>query len=122
MNDSSTGIYQIASPWSLSLSLIPIVTIFGNLLVMASVIRNRNLHSGFNYFIFGLAVVDLMIGIAKKTKTNKDEKKCFQSVCLLVCVCLYACSFVRFYLYACTSVCACVFMYAHGTCVCLCAC
>lgn len=50
--------------WALVLLIIPALTLFGNLLVICSVVRYRNLHSAINYFILGLAIADLMVALA----------------------------------------------------------
>lgn len=50
--------------WALVLLIIPVLTLFGNLLVICSVVRYRNLHSAINYFILGLAFADLMVALA----------------------------------------------------------
>ncbi|KRZ50424.1 Dopamine D2-like receptor, partial [Trichinella nativa] len=49
--------------YALALLIIPSLTIFGNVLVIASVCRFRNLQCPINYFIFGLAIADLMVAV-----------------------------------------------------------
>ncbi|XP_065212879.1 dopamine D2-like receptor isoform X2 [Planococcus citri] len=49
--------------WALLLFIIPIVTIFGNVLVILSVYRERTLQSVTNYFIVSLALADLLVAI-----------------------------------------------------------
>lgn len=49
--------------WALFLVIIPIVTIFGNVLVILSVYRERTLQSVTNYFIVSLALADLLVAI-----------------------------------------------------------
>lgn len=52
------------SYWALVLLLIPSLTLFGNLLVIISVVSKRNLHSPINYFILGLAIADMCVAMA----------------------------------------------------------
>lgn len=49
--------------WALFLVIIPIVTIFGNVLVILSVYRERTLQTVTNYFIVSLALADLLVAI-----------------------------------------------------------
>nr|ANO39054.1 GCR087 [Schmidtea mediterranea] len=49
--------------WLLSLLLFPVLTIFGNLLVVLSVIREKNLRNATNYFIVSLALADISLAI-----------------------------------------------------------
>lgn len=65
---NETGLDSVArsgvSYWALALLLIPTFTLFGNLLVIISVVRCRNLHSPINYFILGLAIADMCVAMA----------------------------------------------------------
>jgi hypothetical protein len=49
--------------WALVLLLFPALTVFGNMLVVLSVFRERNLRTATNYFIVSLAVADIMVAI-----------------------------------------------------------
>lgn len=49
--------------WALLLIIVPCVTIFGNVLVILSVYRERTLQSVTNYFIVSLALADLLVAI-----------------------------------------------------------
>ncbi|KAK3107839.1 hypothetical protein FSP39_023249 [Pinctada imbricata] len=49
--------------WVLFLAVFPLFTIFGNILVVMSVYRERSLRTVTNYFICSLAVADLMVAI-----------------------------------------------------------
>lgn len=67
MNESSlsqnkTG-EDVVEYWALSLMVLPVVTVFGNVLVCLSVYTDRNLHTVTNYFIVSLAIADILVGI-----------------------------------------------------------
>ena len=47
----------------LFLSAITLVTVFGNVLVICAVFKERNLKSVANYYIVSLAVADLIVGL-----------------------------------------------------------
>ena len=49
--------------WALMLLVFPVLTVFGNVLVVLSVYRERSLQSVTNYFIVSLAVADIMVAI-----------------------------------------------------------
>ncbi|KAJ8936711.1 hypothetical protein NQ318_020323 [Aromia moschata] len=49
--------------WALILVLFPIFTLFGNVLVILSVYRERTLQSATNYFIVSLALADLLVAV-----------------------------------------------------------
>ncbi|XP_043239725.1 dopamine D2-like receptor, partial [Amphibalanus amphitrite] len=50
--------------WFLLLVLIPLLSVFGNVLVILAVWRERSLQSATNYFIVSLAVADLLVSAA----------------------------------------------------------
>lgn len=66
--DNETGLHGVVpramSYWALALLLIPTFTLFGNLLVIISVVKCRSLHSPINYFILGLAIADMCVAMA----------------------------------------------------------
>ena len=49
--------------WSLLLLIFPLFTVFGNVLVVMSVVRERQLKTATNYFICSLAVADIMVAV-----------------------------------------------------------
>ncbi|TGZ58952.1 hypothetical protein CRM22_009359 [Opisthorchis felineus] len=49
--------------WALILFMFPLVTVFGNMLVVLSVIREANLHTATNYFIVSLAGADISLAV-----------------------------------------------------------
>ncbi|XP_050432810.1 dopamine D2-like receptor [Adelges cooleyi] len=49
--------------WALALVVFPILTLFGNVLVIISVCRERALQSVTNYFIVSLALADLLVAL-----------------------------------------------------------
>ncbi|XP_060854847.1 dopamine D2-like receptor [Rhopalosiphum padi] len=49
--------------WALGLVVFPILTLFGNMLVIISVCRERALQSVTNYFIVSLALADLLVAL-----------------------------------------------------------
>jgi dopamine D2-like receptor len=62
--DNSTSGPEIGGEyWVLFLILIPILTVFGNVLVVMSVYRERSLRTVTNYFICSLAVADIMVAV-----------------------------------------------------------
>ena len=50
--------------WALTFTVIPALTIFGNVLVVLSVLRYKSLQSAINYFILALAVADCLVAVA----------------------------------------------------------
>lgn len=73
-NDSicwnSSAINEFADPdiatlklWKLILAIFPLLTVFGNALVVMSVYRERSLRCATNYFICSLAVADLLVAV-----------------------------------------------------------
>ncbi|CAG4961360.1 unnamed protein product [Colias eurytheme] len=62
-NDSSgltDGVYNL---WALTLIVFPLLTLFGNVLVILSVAREKSLQTATNYFIVSLAVADLLVAV-----------------------------------------------------------
>lgn len=61
-----TGCYEeliVKNYWALGLVMFPILTLFGNVLVIISVCRERALQSVTNYFIVSLALADLLVAL-----------------------------------------------------------
>lgn len=50
--------------WAVALIFFPILTIFGNSLVVLSVIKEKNLRTVTNYFVVSLAIADLTVSAA----------------------------------------------------------
>lgn len=57
------GEETVRNYWALFLILVPCITIFGNVLVILSVYRERTLQTCTNYFIVSLALADLLVAI-----------------------------------------------------------
>lgn len=49
--------------WALMLLMFPILTLFGNVLVILAVLRERSLQNATNYFIVSLALADLLVAV-----------------------------------------------------------
>jgi hypothetical protein len=49
--------------WVLVLLIIPVLTVFGNVLVVLSVVKEKSLRSVTNYFIVSLAIADIAVAI-----------------------------------------------------------
>ena len=75
-NDSATTHYALADNGDIKpevtwyrivlgffLYLIVLVTIFGNGLVLAAIIKNKEMHTVFNVFIVNLAITDISVGL-----------------------------------------------------------
>lgn len=80
--NSTVSDWRTRHYWALVLLIIPVTTLFGNLLVICSVIRYRNLHTAINYFILGLAFADLMVALAVMPFAVYVEVSAY-SICLL---------------------------------------
>lgn len=83
--------------WALVLCIVPLLTICGNSMVIAAVLRCRNLHSAINYFIMGLATADLCVGLtvmpfAVYTEFRGGPWDLGRSLCDLYCTTDVACS------------------------------
>ncbi|XP_060531849.1 dopamine D2-like receptor isoform X2 [Cylas formicarius] len=65
--NSTCGVYQAdeldRNYWALLLVLFPIITLFGNVLVILSVYKERTLQTATNYFIVSLALADLLVAV-----------------------------------------------------------
>ncbi|CAG7831821.1 unnamed protein product [Allacma fusca] len=60
-NETGVGLEAPYNYWALLLIIFPFLTVFGNVLVILSVKRERTLHNVTNYFIVSLAVADLLV-------------------------------------------------------------
>ncbi|KAH3863846.1 hypothetical protein DPMN_026849 [Dreissena polymorpha] len=49
--------------YSLAYTIIMVLAIFGNVMVVAVVARNQNMHTVINYFIVNLAIADIMVAV-----------------------------------------------------------
>ncbi|KAE8745766.1 hypothetical protein FOCC_FOCC007482 [Frankliniella occidentalis] len=49
--------------WALALLAFPVLTLFGNVLVILAVFRERTLQNATNYFIVSLALADLLVAV-----------------------------------------------------------
>ena len=64
LDDSMTSLTTAGSNWwALILIVFPVLTVFGNVLVVLSVYREKTLQSVTNYFIVSLAVADIMVAV-----------------------------------------------------------
>lgn len=64
--NNETGCFEetiVKNYWALGLVVFPILTLFGNVLVIISVCRERALQSVTNYFIVSLAIADLLVAL-----------------------------------------------------------
>ena len=62
VNGASSGAAE-RRYWTLVLVIIPVLTLFGNSLVVLSVWREMSLRTATNYFIVSLAVADIMVAV-----------------------------------------------------------
>ncbi|THD19016.1 D(2) dopamine receptor [Fasciola hepatica] len=68
-SQAAHSINSTASPtesfqyWALILTVFPVITVFGNVLIVLSVFREVNLHTATNYFIVSLAGADIGLAI-----------------------------------------------------------
>lgn len=53
----------MARPYALLLAIVPTLTIFGNILVMLAVYREKSLHTVTNFLIVSLAVSDFLVSM-----------------------------------------------------------
>ncbi|XP_066541707.1 melanocyte-stimulating hormone receptor [Hoplias malabaricus] len=65
---NDTGIAQIMIPQELFL-LLGLVSLVENILVVAAIVKNRNLHSPMYYFICCLAVSDMLVSVSNVVET-----------------------------------------------------
>lgn len=62
LTDTNSEHHQL-NYWGLVLLIVPILTLFGNVLVILSVYRERTLQTATNYFIVSLALADLLVAV-----------------------------------------------------------
>lgn len=60
---NQAAVVQEYNYWALILLIFPILTLFGNVLVILSVYRERTLQTVTNYFIVSLAIADLLVAV-----------------------------------------------------------
>ncbi len=66
--------------WAFILIIFPLFTIFGNILVVVSVYRERSLHTVTNYFVVSLAISDITVAavvmpFAIYLEVSREKKK-----------------------------------------------
>uniref|UniRef100_A0A915HIJ8 G-protein coupled receptors family 1 profile domain-containing protein n=1 Tax=Romanomermis culicivorax TaxID=13658 RepID=A0A915HIJ8_ROMCU len=89
--------------WPACLAFIPLLTVFGNVLVIIVVVKNKSLHTVINYFIFGLAVADLILAVAVMpfavyVEVNNGFWQLGTLLCDLYCAADVACSTTSIFL------------------------
>lgn len=62
-DDADLGGVLSLNHWAVVLLVFPFFTVFGNVLVVLSVYREKSLQSVTNYFIVSLAIADIMVAI-----------------------------------------------------------
>lgn len=62
-SDAGSHVIVVHRPLTLLLFVFPVLTVFGNVLVCLSVVREQSLRTITNYFIVSLAVADIMVAI-----------------------------------------------------------
>lgn len=65
--------------WALVLLVFPVLTVFGNVLVVMSVANEKSLRSVTNYFIVSLAIADIMVAILVMPLAVYVEVSCSHS-------------------------------------------
>lgn len=75
--------------WAMILLIFPLVTVFGNVLVVLSVFRDQSLHTATNYFIVSLAIADISLAIvvmpvASWVEVSRCRSRCFASQSMLI--------------------------------------
>ncbi|XP_046374880.1 D(2) dopamine receptor-like [Haliotis rufescens] len=63
MGNSTSGEGEELKYWTIALIIVPLFTVFGNILVVLSVVKERSLKTVTNYFICSLAVADIMVAV-----------------------------------------------------------
>ncbi|CAN7946987.1 unnamed protein product, partial [Ixodes hexagonus] len=69
--DALSGLFSPEQPqpaekvyWALMLVILPFLAVFGNILIILSVYKERSLQTATNYFIVSLAFADLLVAAA----------------------------------------------------------
>ena len=62
-NASMVELEHVNNYWTILLIIFPMFTVFGNVLVVMSVVREKSLKTVTNYFICSLAVADIMVAV-----------------------------------------------------------
>lgn len=87
-DDEDTLVPWSHNYWTLVLLIFPIFTVFGNVLVVLSVYREKTLQTVTNYFIVSLAIADIMVAIlvmplAVYVEVNNRSDVIVKHLCLL---------------------------------------